>query len=73
MILRHLQKTGHKPIVLLGGGTTKVGDPTGKDASRKMLNDDDIASNINGIRQARLASPRSLLLCSAGSAPKPST
>jgi len=39
MILRHLQKSGHKPIVLLGGGTTKVGDPTGKDASRKMLSD----------------------------------
>jgi len=52
MILRHLQQCGHKPIVLLGGGTTKVGDPTGKDASRKMLDDDQIASNINGIKQA---------------------
>jgi len=52
MILRHLQKSGHKPIVLLGGGTTKVGDPTGKDASRKMLSDADIASNIKGIQQA---------------------
>jgi len=37
MILRHLQQCGHKPIILLGGGTTKVGDPSGKDASRKML------------------------------------
>jgi len=52
MILRHLQKCGHKPIVLLGGGTTKVGDPTGKDASRKMLSNEDIQSNIRGIQQA---------------------
>jgi len=50
MILRHLQKSGHKPIVLLGGGTTKVGDPTGKDESRKMLTDADINANIDGIR-----------------------
>jgi len=50
MILRHLQQSGHKPIVLLGGGTTKVGDPTGKDASRKMLTDADIQDNIDGIR-----------------------
>jgi hypothetical protein len=52
MILRHLQKSGHKPIVLLGGGTTKVGDPTGKDASRKMLTDEEIGDNINGIKKA---------------------
>jgi len=51
MILRHLQQSGHKPLVLLGGGTTKVGDPTGKDESRKMLTDHDIQANINGIRQ----------------------
>mmetsp|Transcript_2220 Transcript_2220/g.5219 ORF Transcript_2220/g.5219 Transcript_2220/m.5219 type:complete len:500 (-) Transcript_2220:1059-2558(-) len=50
MILRHLQQTGHKPIVLLGGGTTKVGDPTGKDTSRKMLSEQDIEKNIQGIR-----------------------
>ena len=50
MILRHLQKSGHKPLVLLGGGTTKVGDPTGKDSSRKMLSDEDIAKNMNGIK-----------------------
>ncbi|MGD1956721.1 MAG: tyrosine--tRNA ligase, partial [Sphingomonadales bacterium] len=50
MMLRRLQQTGHKPIVLMGGGTTKVGDPTGKDESRKMLSDDDIAANIAGIQ-----------------------
>jgi len=49
MILRHLQKSGHKPIVLVGGGTTKVGDPSGKDESRKMMTEDDIQSNIDGI------------------------
>ena len=49
MILRHLQKSGHKPIVLIGGGTSKVGDPTGKDESRKLLNDDDISKNTKGI------------------------
>ena len=36
MMLRHLQKTGHKPIVLMGGGTTKVGDPSGKDSARPI-------------------------------------
>jgi tyrosyl-tRNA synthetase len=50
MILRWLQKCGHKPIVLLGGGTTKVGDPSGKDESRKMLSDSDIAANLQGIK-----------------------
>jgi len=49
MALRWLQKTGHKPIVLLGGGTTKVGDPSGKDESRKLLTDADIAKNIESI------------------------
>ena len=39
MMLRRLQQTGHKPIVLMGGGTTKVGDPSGKDESRKLLSD----------------------------------
>jgi tyrosyl-tRNA synthetase len=51
MALRWLQRTGHKPIVLMGGGTTKVGDPTGKDESRKLLSDADIAANIAGIKQ----------------------
>ena len=49
MILRHLQKSGHKPIVLIGGGTSKVGDPTGKDESRKLLDDDNILKNTQGI------------------------
>jgi tyrosyl-tRNA synthetase len=49
MILRHLQKSGHKPIVLVGGGTTKVGDPTGKDESRAMLTEEAIQKNIEGI------------------------
>ena len=51
MLLRRLQQAGHKPIVLMGGGTTKVGDPTGKDESRKLLTDEDIAANIAGIRK----------------------
>ena len=50
MILRHLQRAGHRPIVLIGGGTTKVGDPSGKDDARKLLSDEDIAANIAGIR-----------------------
>jgi tyrosyl-tRNA synthetase len=51
MMLRWLQKTGHKPIVLMGGGTTKVGDPSGKDTQRQLLDDAKIAENLNGIRQ----------------------
>lgn len=51
MMLRRLQQAGHKPIVLMGGGTTKVGDPTGKDESRKLLSDSDIQANIAGIKQ----------------------
>jgi tyrosyl-tRNA synthetase len=50
MMLRCLQQAGHKPIVLMGGGTTKVGDPSGKDESRKMLSADDIKANIASIR-----------------------
>src|SRR3712207_9145068 len=46
MLLRRLQQAGHRPIVLMGGGTTKVGDPTGKDEARKLLTDEDIAANI---------------------------
>jgi len=49
MMLRKLQQAGHKPIVLIGGGTTKVGDPSGKDESRKLLTDAEIAANIGGI------------------------
>jgi tyrosyl-tRNA synthetase len=51
MMLRTLQKTGHKPIVLMGGGTTLVGDPSGKDESRKMLTAADIQANMDGIKQ----------------------
>ncbi|MGB3038996.1 MAG: tyrosine--tRNA ligase, partial [Methyloceanibacter sp.] len=49
MMLRKLQQAGHKPIVLIGGGTTKVGDPSGKDEARKLLSDAEIAANIGGI------------------------
>jgi tyrosyl-tRNA synthetase len=51
MMLRRMQQAGHKPVVLMGGGTTKVGDPTGKDESRKLLTDAEIDSNIAGIRK----------------------
>src|SRR6476619_1584665 len=51
MMLRRLQQAGHKPIVLMGGGTTKVGDPSGKDESRKLLTDEEIDANIAGIRK----------------------
>ena len=50
MMLRRLQQAGHKPIVLVGGGTTKIGDPTGKDDARKVLSDAEIATNKAGIR-----------------------
>ena len=51
MMLRRLQQAGHRPIVLMGGGTTKVGDPSGKDESRKLLSDADIQANIASIRR----------------------
>ena len=50
MLLRRLQQAGHKPIVLMGGGTTRIGDPTGRDESRKMLTDAVIEANIASIR-----------------------
>ena len=50
MMLRRLQQAGHRPIVIMGGGTTKVGDPTGKDTSRPQLTEADIAANIASIR-----------------------
>ena len=49
MMLRQLQNTGHKPIVLMGGGTTKIGDPSGKDEARPLLSDQDISNNKAGI------------------------
>jgi tyrosyl-tRNA synthetase len=51
MMLRWMQKTGHRPIALMGGGTTKIGDPSFKDESRKLLTVEQIATNLNGIRQ----------------------
>ncbi len=50
MLLRILQRCGHKPIVLMGGGTSRVGDPSGKDEARKLLSGADIAANMAGIR-----------------------
>jgi len=52
MLLRRLQQAGHKPIVIIGGGTTKVGDPSGKDEVRKLLDAEGIAANIASIRTA---------------------
>ncbi len=51
MMLRWLQKCGHRPIVLIGGGTTKVGDPTDKDQQRPLLSEAQIAVNVAGIRK----------------------
>src|SRR6201995_223963 len=51
MCLYWLQKTGNKPIALMGGGTTRVGDPSGKDETRKILSIEDIENNKNGIKQ----------------------
>jgi tyrosyl-tRNA synthetase len=51
MLLRRMQQTGHKPIVLMGGGTTKIGDPSGKDESRKLLTPEVIDANIASIRR----------------------
>jgi tyrosyl-tRNA synthetase len=50
MMLYWMQQTGHRPIALMGGGTTRVGDPSGKDESRRILTDDDIKQNLSGIR-----------------------
>ena len=52
MLLRWLQRTGHRPIALIGGGTTKVGDPSGKDESRQLLDEATIGANIAGIRRS---------------------
>ena len=49
MLLYWLQQTGHRPIALMGGGTTRVGDPSGKDESRRILTDEDINENLKGI------------------------
>ena len=54
MLLRWLQKTNNKPIVLMGGGTTKIGDPSGKDETRKILNEATIKKNLEGIEEVIL-------------------
>ena len=51
MMLRRMQQAGHKPIVLMGGGTTKIGDPSGKDESRRLLSHGEIQANIASIRK----------------------
>jgi tyrosyl-tRNA synthetase len=51
MLLRLLQRTGHRPIALMGGGTTKIGDPSGKEESRRLLSEAEIAANISGIQK----------------------
>ena len=51
MLLRRLQQAGHKPIVLMGGGTGKIGDPSFKDEARKLLTEDGIATNVASIRR----------------------
>ncbi len=51
MMLRHFQQAGHKPIILMGGGTTKIGDPSGKDKSRTMIDEATINKNMAGIKQ----------------------
>ncbi|MEM7172859.1 MAG: tyrosine--tRNA ligase, partial [Pseudomonadota bacterium] len=50
LLMRKFQQCGHKPIILMGGGTTKVGDPSGKDESRQLLSDEDIAHNMEKIK-----------------------
>ena len=51
MMLRHLQQAGHRPIVVMGGGTTKIGDPSGKDEARQLLTDEQIRANLGYIRR----------------------
>ena len=51
MILKLMQKHGHRPIILLGGGTTLIGDPSGKDSTRKILENDEINNNIKSIKK----------------------
>ena len=51
MLLRWLQRTGHRPIVLMGGGTTKIGDPSGKDEGRQLLSNEKINENMDGIKK----------------------
>ncbi len=50
MLMRHLQRAGHRPLVLMGGGTTKIGDPSGRDETRQLLTEGQISANIASIR-----------------------
>src|SRR5258708_17265528 len=50
MLLRGLQRAGHRPIVLMGGGTTRVGDPSGRDETRQLLTEEQINANVTGTR-----------------------
>ena len=52
MLLLHFQRTGHRPLALLGGGTTKIGDPSGKDSSRQLLSEERIEENISSVQKA---------------------
>ena len=54
MCLRLLQKHGHQPIVLLGGGTTRIGDPSGKEETRKILSEKEIEKNIKNIEKIKI-------------------
>ena len=58
MMLRWLQKTGHRPIALMGGGTTRVGDPSGKDEVRKLLTYEEIEANKQSLKQTFAQLPR---------------
>src|ERR1700710_2340477 len=51
MLLRLLQKHGHKPVVLMGGGTSRIGDPSFREEARQLLTDAQIAANMDGIRR----------------------
>ena len=61
MCLRLMQKHGHKPIVLLGGGTTRIGDPSGKDKTRKILDEDEIERRVLNV--SRISTVIIMLLC----------
>jgi hypothetical protein len=67
MLLRRLQQTGHKPIALMGGGTTKIGDPSGRDESRKLLTEEDINRNLTASSR-----PSPAISPSAAARPTPS-
>src|ERR1700732_5506563 len=58
MMLHWMQQTGHRPVALMGGGTTRVGDPSGKDESRRLLSDEVINDNLGSIRETLARFPR---------------